>query len=202
MRSDKLRFNRLRIFAWLNIALLLAALIYGIVASSAAEKYIDKDVFYIAPLLSGGGYYFTLDELEELQVACPLTQLSYMSFGSGLIAYDSTEVYTKIIYSGGDGFSLNNIRFRSGGAWANGLNNTVVINDSLAWQLFGSLDAVDKSVYVADKLYNVAGVARQEYVSKDDCCAYLPFAPRPLANGQSVEFYCSQRPIISWAISA
>ena len=179
MRLDRLSINRLRFFAWLNIAVLLAALISGIAVSFAADKYIGKDVFYITPLLHGAGYYFDLDELDELQIACQPTQLAYISQGSGLVAYDDFEVYTKIIYYGGAGFSLNNSQFRGGGGWAPGRDNdnVIVINDSLAWQLLGSLDALDKNVYIADDIYTVAGIVWQQSISKEDCYAYLPFAP-------------------------
>ncbi|MCL2496935.1 MAG: ABC transporter permease, partial [Clostridiales bacterium] len=119
--------------------------------------------------------------LEELDTACQPLKLSYIRLDSGLVSGGGFEAYTRIIYSGGDGFYLNNIRFRAGGAWIAGREsgNAVVINDSLAWQLFGSLDAVDKAVNIAGELRMVAGLTVQERVSKDDCFAYLPFDPIP-----------------------
>jgi len=159
------------------MAVILAAVIAGVIFSSAAEKYIAKDVFYIAPLVNGPQYYFSAADLEELKAACQPARLAYIRLDSGLISGDSFEAYSKIIYSGGDGFYLNNFRFREGHAWAAGRENAqaIVINDSLAWQLFGNLQAVNKSVEAAGETHTVVGLALQEHVSKDDCRAYLPF---------------------------
>jgi hypothetical protein len=174
-----LKLDRLRVFAGLNIALLLGALITAIAAALAADKCSGRDVFFIAPALNGSAYYFGADDLDELKAACQPARLAGVSLGSGTVSYGGLDVYSKLIYGGGACFALNNIRFRCGGPWAEGgaSGQALVINDSLAWQLFGSLDALDKSVYVGGEIYSVAGVARQERVSKDGCCAYLPLDP-------------------------
>jgi len=179
LRSDKKRIDKLAVYGWLNIAVLLTALLSGFIISSAAEKYIAKEVFYIAPMLHGQKYFFSPDDLEELKEAYKPAKLSYLDIGSGYISYENWEIHCKIVYAGGPSFYLNNTHFIVGNAIDDAEENEhdIVINESLAWQLFGSLAALDKNVDIDGSTYTIVGVAAQKKVEKADCLAYLPFAP-------------------------
>lgn len=176
MRLDRLKLSRLRLFRLVNIAVLIAAAITCIIISSVAGRYIAKDVFYLAPVLNDAQYYFSTEDLEELQAACQPLSVAAISLSSSMVDSGNFSAYSKIIYTDSPLFALNNIQFSSGAGWpAHQKNdNLAVINESLAWQLFGSLDAVDKTIAVDGKVCAVAGVTTQKEISRDDCAAYLP----------------------------
>jgi len=166
---------------------MIAAVIAGVAVSSEAEKYLAKDVFFIAPCLNDNKFYFSAEEVAELRSACQLLMLATISLDNAAISYGDISAYAKIIYSGSDCFYLNNIKFSEGGAWGADRDNwnSAVISESLAWQLFGSLKVVDKTMTVGDALYTVSGVARQGRLSREGCTAYLPAAAKPAGQGAS-----------------
>lgn len=166
-----MRLNRLDIFKFINIVIIIVCLIIGLIASFDAEKYINKDVFYVAPIVSDNKYYFTADELKELAVL-PV-RLASISLDRAAVNFSA---YAQIIYTNSDCFALNNSRFVRGGPWASDQDNVIIINESLAWQVFGSPDVLNSTVDLADKNYTIIGVTKEERVSGDNCVAYLPFA--------------------------
>jgi hypothetical protein len=177
--------DRLGIFKLVNVAIVIAAVIAGVAVSSEAEKYIGKDVFYIAPAINDSKHYFSGGEVEELQSVCPPQRLAVISLDSAMISYGDFSVNAKTIFTSSDCFALNNIQFSDGGAWGVGgeKENSIIINESLAWQLFGSLNAADQAVTAGNELYTVAGVARQGRIARDNCFAYLPAASQPGGQG-------------------
>jgi len=149
-------------FAGLNVVVLLVALPVGFALNQMAQEYVGREAFFIEPAISGQQYFFTPDELDELTVAYPPLKLYYTNMSSGLVSSNITKIHTKIIYT-------SNME----------RGNNIIINDSLAWQLFGSLDVVNKSVYVDEEIHTVVRVEQQKRVTKDGCCAYLPLNLMP-----------------------
>ena len=177
-KTNRQKIDRVGLFLLLNIALVVAALVSIVFISSLAEKYIDKDVFYITPVLNDNRFYFSDEDIELLKSACQPLKLAAISTDSAMISYRNFSAYTKIIHTTSDCFYLNNIKFSSGGPWsaARERENNIVINEALAWQLFGSLNVVDKAVVVGEEIYTVCGIACQNRVAKGDYTAYLPVA--------------------------
>lgn len=169
-----MRYARLRCLRLLHLALAAAALALAVYASLAAGRCVGRHVYYIAPMVSGARYDFTAADIRALEEAAAPRRLSYVSLGSGLASRGEYRVYTRLVYTSGSYFDLNNMRFASGGAWADEFGQALVLNASLAWQLFGSLDAVGKTVAISGAYYTVAGIIEQDVLSKDAGCAYLP----------------------------
>ena len=170
-----MKLNRLFLFVALNAAIIGISILMGIIISSEAEKYIDKDVYYIAPVINDEKYFFNTEDIDEFKEVYSPAKIALERVSREIISYGNYNVYSQVAYTSSDYFSLNNIMFTGGGAWLNGSENrSIVINESLAWQLFGSLDAVGKNVFVSGENRTVTGITAQKKVSKDNAAAFLP----------------------------
>ncbi len=170
-----MKLDRLFLFKVLNIIIIIVSVVISVIAGLEAEKSVDKDVFYISPVINDDRYYFDINDLDEFKEVYNPVEIAYTSLCKGLINYKNYTVYSKIIYTNSSYFSMNNIQFVGGGAWPSySKNKNIIINKSLAWQLFGSVDVVGKEVSVSNESRTIIGIMDQKDISKDDCFAYLP----------------------------
>ena len=172
---------RLTLFQILNLAVVAVSLIVCIFISSEAQKHIDRDVFYIAPVLQDRKYSFTVGELSEISEVMSPAAISYERVDRGIITgdlYHSLNVRSTLVYTNSDYFRVTLADFVDGGAWtaSRESENVMVINESLAWQLFGNLHAAGQKASVSGVSYTVIGVVAQGQVARDNCCAFLPAA--------------------------
>jgi len=175
------RINRLFVFKALNIAVLLASVIACIFVSSEAGKHADKNIFFIAPKINDSAFYFDIDETEKLQAASNAGNYSYLSLGKGNVSASVMNSHSRIIRTNSDYIQLNNIRFAHGGAWsgAGEKENVAIVNEPLAWNLYGGVGIVDMQVNIYNETYTIVGVIAQESISPEDGAIYVPMNPAP-----------------------
>ena len=172
---------RLTLFQILNLAVVAVSLIVCIFLSFEAQKHIDRDVFYIAPVLQDRKYAFTIGEMGELREVMSPAAISYERVDRGMVSgdlYDALNVRSTLVYTNSDYFRVTLADFVDGGAWtaSRESENVMVINESLAWQLFGNLHAAGQKANVSGVSFTVIGVIEQGPVARDNCRAYLPAA--------------------------
>jgi hypothetical protein len=79
-------------------------------------------------------------------------------------------VFTDSMY-----FMLHHMDFVAGGAWFGwNYERFIVLNEALAWRLFGGLDAVGLTVWVHEQPFTVCGVVRQEKRADGNARVWLP----------------------------
>lgn len=94
----------------------------------------------------------------------------------GLVSVDaSSNISTDVTAIGGDFFFFHNVPLISGSYFKEDpLNNDhVLINESLAWQLFGSFDIVGRDIYIYDKPYSISGVTKNTGDNINDSLPHL-----------------------------
>ena len=159
----------------------IASAIACVAAAAEAGRQVDGEVLFIAPVINDNAYYFSIDEVESLAVAANAGAFAYQSVGSAVVGADSFDVFTRMVHTNGAYFELGSLQFLHGGGWTpdREAERVAVINESLAWQLFGNVRAVGNSVSVMGDEYAVVGVIRQGRVSKDGGVIYIPMDPSP-----------------------
>ena len=83
--------------------------------------------------------------------------------GNGNVSVDAaTNIPAQVTAIGGDFFYFHNIPLLSGNYFTDDSLNSdhVIINESLAWQLFGSNDIIGKDIFINDVPYNITGVSK------------------------------------------
>ncbi|NLD88179.1 MAG: ABC transporter permease [Clostridiales bacterium] len=109
--------------------------------------------------------------------------LSYSSETQLNISSNKADVQTNVVITGGDFFKFHPMKLLSGYYFTESdLNyDRIVIDDNLAWQLYGSYDVDGMKVYIAEKPFIIAAVVKSDYniVSKeiygDKPRAYISF---------------------------
>ena len=176
-----MKLDRLFVFKAINIAVVLACVIICVAASSEAGKHFDGDVFYIAPVINDNRFYFSIDELEAMASEVEADKFAFMSVDSSIVSVGDYQVFSRVVHTNSEYFQLNHMQFAQGGGWqAQGEGeNVAVVNESLAWQLFGSVSVVGNKLSFHGEDFVIVGVIRQESVSRDDGSVYMPMNPEP-----------------------
>lgn len=185
MPLDKLffkqRINRLFIFKTLNIALIFAALIVLALAVRSSESYFSEDVFYITPRINDNRFHFTLEDAETLRSVVNTDNMTYKTMGSAVVSAGPLNVFSRLILTCRSYFHIRNHIFIHGAAWTADMayHNIAVVNETLAWQLFGNLDVVDLLISIGTETYRVIGVVEQGDVAFGNSSVYIPMNPAP-----------------------
>lgn len=114
-------------------------------------------------------FHSTLDtKLTEASIVAPengsLYRDAYSAVGDIYVSTDYGSATVKTIGVGGDFFLFHPLYLRSGSYISDDdfMQDRVVLDEELAWKLFGSLDVAGMNVYVGDIPYQVAGVVKRE----------------------------------------
>ena len=153
----------------------------GMTAYMAAGRYFSRDVIFIAPRLNESHLQWSMNEVEFLQRFFWNYSFSAESRGNVLIETPTHQATTTVIYTDPAYFRIHFMEFIEGNRWAED-THAIVINEALAWQLFGGGDVAGLTVTINHRPHIVAGVVRQDARGQGDFLAWMPrgTAPAPL----------------------
>ena len=155
--------KRIIVFILLNMLLVAASLGVGFHVYRASGRYFARDVVYIAPRLNERHLHFSMTDIDLLTRMYPGHAFAAVNRGSARIAASTHEAVATVIYTDGFYFGIHALDFIEGGQAAEGLN-AIVINQALAWRLFGNTDnIVGLTVWIGDSPYIVTGVVWQDH---------------------------------------
>ena len=182
--------NRVFVFKVLMVALVLAAVVVCVGVSVEAGKFVSGDVYYVAPKINDNAYYFSLNDIEVLADAVNADRFAYQSLGSAVVSADSYNVFVGVVYTNGEYFELGGAHFARGGGWHPNRESerSAVVDGSLAWQLYGSVDVVGNDVYIGGERYYIVGVSGSGQITRDDGIIYVPMNPMPDERGIAAVF--------------
>lgn len=171
--------DRAFVFKAANIAVAVASVGICIAAALEAEKHVDRDAIYVAPVIGDNTFYFSTDELDTVARALYAYKIAYFSAGREPVSAGIITAAPRVIYTNSDFFELYNVRFAYGSGWRQGMEGerVAVVNESLAWQLFGNVDVTACKISLSGETYAIIGIIWQERVSKDAAVLYVPMNP-------------------------
>lgn len=102
--------------------------------------------------------------VEAVQLASNLYADAYCGTGKVSVSNDAAEASVKAIGVGGEFFLFHPLQLRSGSYLSENdlMHDRVILDEELAWRLFGSSDVAGLSVTIAGEPYYVAGVVHRE----------------------------------------
>jgi hypothetical protein len=171
--------KRLFVFKLLNIAVLVAALIFAMIAANRADSFFDRNIVYMTPIINDNRFHFSVEDISQLKERTNAERLAVKTISSGFLRAGYSTALSRIIYTNSDYFSLRNFSFLSGGGWTLEQENAnvIVLNDIMAWRLFGSNDVVGKEIFLFGEFYTIIGVVEQENARANESVAYIPLNP-------------------------
>lgn len=152
--------KRLFIFAVLNLLLLAGGIGVGAYAYVAAGRYFAHGIIYIAPRLNESRLHWSMEDVAAAERRFTDFTFSGESRGSVLMASSTHQVVSTVFYVEGSYFGMHFMEFIEGNRWQEDAN-ALVINEALAWRLFGGGDIAGLHVEIGGRPYVVAGVVRQ-----------------------------------------
>lgn len=182
-RRRVLRFSLFLAFTLLFLAALIArgALGEKLLSQQAAERWRGENEMRFAQvscfLPPDGGFtessvYSFRDSLDDTLLSASLEPLetgsywadAYSGQGTLTIAGDGTSAEAEVIGVGGDFFLFHPLRLRSGSYLSDEDINydRLLLDEELAWKLFGAVDVAGMTVTIKGAPYQVAGVVARE----------------------------------------
>lgn len=169
-----MKLDRTGSYMLLQIVLLALSLLLTVQAGVEAGRYLEENVYYITPRINRSEHAFSSSEVQALQGAGALQGLAWTRQSSGLLQLGNVSVYAQLLQTNPDYFTLTHQPFYSGGPWQTGDTHALILNTTLTWQLFGSLDVLGLTVTLDGQVYTVTGVLGSPDQVREDPWAYLP----------------------------
>ena len=154
--------RRLFVFILFNLLVLIGALCVSIYAQASSRRYFENDVIFIAPRLNEAHLLWNMDDINTLERTFPNFTISAESRGSISLSSSIRNATTTVVFCNAPYFDMHFMEFISGGLGLEG-TNSIVLNEWLAWRLFGATDVAGQLVEINEVPYIVAGVVRQEH---------------------------------------
>jgi len=139
------------------VTILAASILYIGIAESNAWRYVQRDVIVIQPVINDDNFLFSQQALANWSsdfdgiIVGEQLQLRWFEFSNRVTAAMVSVVdhrYDEIMFA----------RFLSGNMWRDGEESRVVLNETLAWELFGAFDVAGLNVNVDGISFSIAGV--------------------------------------------
>lgn len=155
--------------------LVLLGLALGFFAYQEALPYTARGLIFVAPIRGEGHVHFEfLPDLPDL----PEESISIESRARLLVSRGDRQLFSQIIYTDAEHFRLLNMNFIEGAPWLGETEDrSIVINEALAWYLFGGNNVLGLSVGIGEEFYRISAVVRQ---AGDEYMAWLPIGDRAL----------------------
>ena len=153
----------------------------GMYATVMAGRFFARDVIFIAPFLNESHLHWNMDDVRRLQYQFWEYSISAESRGNALLHTSTHRVFTTIVYTDAAYFQIHSMEFLEGNRWLEDAN-AIVLNEALAWRLFGGGNIVGLAVEINQRPYIVAGVVRQGQSRQGEYLAWMPrdTSPGPL----------------------
>ena len=150
-------------FVIFNMLVIIASLVVGVLSYNRGKRYFAQDVVYIAPRLNESHLHFSVAEVEALNRAfrdetIVVESRDRLPVRTSMEAAVAVVIYTDALY-----FAVHSLNFMEGGHWHSGVGgNSIVINQALAWRLFGTTEnIVGVPVWIGERIHVVTGVVWQ-----------------------------------------
>jgi len=170
--------RRLFIFKLLNLLVLSGALVVCTYAYTAANRYFAPDTVFMTTIGSTHPHTHNIDAVRQIFHDYTVTASSR---GVAVVSTPSHVLTVPVTYTDSDYFAIHLLNFSQGAAWQDE-TYSIVLNEALAWRLFGTTDIVGAPVFIDDRPHIVTGVVRPFVMG--DYMAWMPFsvqqAPLPI----------------------
>lgn len=129
------------------------------------------------------------------------------------ISIENTQATVTAMGVGGDFFTFHNLPLLSGTYFdpEGNMTDLVLIDEVLAWQVFGSYDVIGLDIFISGTPYTVTGVVSRDYTDfandtyGEDPRIYMPYETLNILNGNRLSITCYEalipNPVSNFALN-
>jgi len=141
----------------------------GFYAYQAAQRYVAGGILFVAPF-RGDHFFAEGGAVDDIRAVFPGAALA--GRGRAVITRGDRQVLSPVTFCDAAYFNMHFMNFTEGGPWHADEEDAslIILNEALAWYLFGGGNIVGMTVNVGAEFYRIAGVVRQG----GDYMAWLP----------------------------
>lgn len=163
-----LRLDRIFVFIIINLIFLISSIVSIFLFKNQAQKITSDSTFYVESAYLKNKYLFSLEDAGYLKNAENIVSYENIDFG-----YVNFNNKTKIVQTNENYPNIFNLDFYEGEFFKGDSLNKAVINDVLAWKLFGNINALNQNIYIDGLTYEVCGITRDNKNSEPLVFLYL-----------------------------
>ena len=146
------------IFAGINLALLCFLLLAGFFAYREAGNLYADNLLFISPLHDDEALRFSPSELEVIRASFPDYEIITSASTSAVFRGSVMQARGDVVFVSPGYLNIHFLDLLEGSK-PRAHANTVLLSESLAWRVFGSLTVTGLTVWLGNELYTVSGVA-------------------------------------------
>lgn len=152
--------RRLFIFVFINLIILAGSISMGMYAHINASRYFAQDIIYIAPKLNESHLHWTMEEVDLLGLQFYNYSFSAESRSSVTLSTNAQTVTATVVYTDAAYFGKHFTNFTQGSIWHEE-SKAIIINETLAWRLFGGGNIIGLSININEEPFIISGVINQ-----------------------------------------
>ena len=166
-------------FIGFNMLIIIFCLVVSFVLHSRANGYFAHDVVYAAPRLNESHLHFSIADVDRLERALPLGAVIVTERrGSVFIEASMQSAVTRVIFTEASYFTVHALDFIEGWHWYGSGGNDIVLNHTLAWRLFGSIENITgMPIWIEERVYTITGIVEQQ--NENRYMAWMPVDSGP-----------------------
>jgi len=147
-----------------NTAILLVCLILGYRYAGQASRLVGNNVVYITVAPDSHTSRIRLDAVRDTIMEFTEYNIAFEYRSGAVIRNNNHNKNVALSFVNSAYFSLSNYIFLHGGGWPQAFDgsNVIVLSENVAWELFGTINAVSAHVEIEGMFFEVSGVIRQE----------------------------------------
>lgn len=150
---------KIKIFMAVCIA---ASVFAGYIFGICARHYACENIYCVYAEKPAAADYFSAEDIRRLQAKYPAMQITYEVAITADIKANHHICGSMVIGTNEEYPSLYPMTFIRGSFWRGEMNRkSVVVNETLAWKLFGGSDVTGEYLELSGEKYRVCGVARK-----------------------------------------
>ena len=182
----KLTFKSTKIIIQITLIFILcAAITYIFWAYASFDRYLQSNVIVIMPKINDADFLFSNERVRDFawdyKGSIETERLTGTIVES---AYGHTSAFSYVSFTNPNYFNMIFTNFSDISPWLSENERVIVISESLAWALFGSLDVSGSVLRIGGILYTIHGVTADivEFSRQSEGFAIIPNANSTLPS--------------------
>jgi len=167
--------NRILIFRGICVAVVVASIVTIFWTASIAGRYAHPNVITVLPVMNDRSFLFRHDQIWAVSPDFN-GRIEMEHRGNRQVFAGSRLAFANVYIVGQYYFDVAFLPFASGSAWTHDDTGSIIVDESLAWALFGGMDVVGLFVRIDDSYYQISGVVRDtgQTLGHIDGFAWMP----------------------------
>jgi len=175
----------------LSLSLIIAAILYINWTHNQATRRIQSGTLIIMPIINDSAHHFNMADLDFLDHEF---EIELERVHVGMVENEMRNGFAHVSETGENYMHFTYMDFRYGGSWRD--EDSIIISEGMAWELFGHLDAVSLPLRLNGVLYTISGITKH----RENFAWILRATDSSIADSEANIMYIRREPY-NWILS-